>query len=389
MSKKKTILISILILVISAAVTALVFSTEPEAQQEGATKKTAMLVDVVEVEQGDFTPTVVATGTVQPARDIMLSPRVGGEVISISDKFVPGSFVKKGDVLLQIDPADYKNTVQLRESDLALAQADLRIEMGRQDVAQQDYELVGSDLSVENRELVLRKPQLQSAKANVTSAEAALMQAQLNLQRATIRAPFDANIISRNVNTGSQVQAGATLGRLVGINEYWVVANVPVSKVSRLTFDSDSDKNGSEVRITSESNWPTGEYRIGSLYRLIGAVDEQTRLARVLVRVSDPLVTQTKSDTIPKLVIGTFVEVEIDATPIDNVVRLNRDFMRKGESVWVMNEGKLEIRKINIVFEDARFAYINRGISEGDQIVTTNLSTVVEGSGLRTKEGKE
>lgn len=369
----------------SAGVTAIVFSTEPEAQREGATKRTAMLVDVIEVEQGDFTPTVVATGTVQPARDIMLSPRVAGEVLSISDEFVPGSFVKKGTVLLQIDPADYKNNVQLRQSDLSLAEADLSIEMGRQDVAQQDYELVGSELSMENKELVLRKPQLQSAKANVASAEASLQQAKLDLQRTTIRAPFDAHIISRNANQGSQVQAGSTIGRLVGVDEYWVVANVPIAKINRLKFGADDSIRGSKVKITSESNWPSGQYREGHLYKLIGAVDDQTRLARILVRVDDPLATRAKNDTIPKLMIGTFVETNIEARPLKDVVRLSRDYLRKNETVWVMNEGKLQIRKVAILFQDARYAYITSGLSKEDKVVTTNLSTVVEGSDLRTK----
>ncbi|MEP2772053.1 MAG: efflux RND transporter periplasmic adaptor subunit [Fulvivirga sp.] len=385
MSTKNTILISIGILLVSAGVTAIVFSTEPEAQREGATKRTAMLVDVIEVEQGDFTPTVVATGTVQPARDIMLSPRVAGEVLSISDEFVPGSFVKKGTVLLQIDPADYKNNVQLRQSDLSLAEADLSIEMGRQDVAQQDYELVGSELSMENKELVLRKPQLQSAKANVASAEASLQQAKLDLQRTTIRAPFDAHIISRNANQGSQVQAGSTIGRLVGVDEYWVVANVPIAKINRLKFGADDSIRGSKVKITSESNWPSGQYREGHLYKLIGAVEDQTRLARILVRVDDPLATRAKNDTIPKLMIGTFVETNIEARPLKDVVRLSRDYLRKNETVWVMNEGKLQIRKVAILFQDAHYAYITSGLSKGDKVVTTNLSTVVEGSDLRTK----
>jgi multidrug resistance efflux pump len=48
----------------------------------------------------------------------------------------------------------------------------------------------------------------------------ALEQARLNLQRTQITAPFDAAIISRNVNEGSQVNAGDLLARLVGTDEY-------------------------------------------------------------------------------------------------------------------------------------------------------------------------
>src|SRR5690606_18415018 len=155
-------------------ITYIIFITAPVAQREGASKKTAMLVDVVKLSRGDYLPTIVATGTIHAARDISLSTQVGGEVIGISENFVPGSFVEKGTVLLQINPADYRNILQLRKSDLQTARADLSMEMGRQDVAQKDFELIGDELSPENKKLVLRGPQLESAKADIAAAEAAV-----------------------------------------------------------------------------------------------------------------------------------------------------------------------------------------------------------------------
>lgn len=386
MTKKKTLIISIIILLSSAVVTFFIFLTEPEAQHEGATIKTAMLVDVVRVNRGNYTPTVVATGTVEAAKDIILSTQVGGEVVKISENFIPGSFVKKGEILLQINPADYRNTLQLRKSDLQLAQADLSIEMGRQDVALKDYELIGDEISPENQELVLRKPQLESAKANVAAAEAAVNQAELDLQRSTIRAPFDAHIINRNANEGSQLEPGAELGRLVGMDEYWLIANVPTAKVNWLTFAENEGHSGSDVKIVNKTSWPAGQYREGNLFRLVGALDAQTRLARVLISISDPLVRQTGLDTIPPLMIGTFVEARIQAREIPDVIRLDRDYLRQGETVWVMDDGKLRIRKVEILFQDAEYAYIRNGISDNELVVTTDLATVVEGSDLRLDE---
>jgi RND family efflux transporter MFP subunit len=343
-----------------------------------------MLVDVVAVSRGNYTPTVVATGSVQAAKDITLSPQVGGEVVRISENFIPGSFVKKGEVLLQINPADYRNTLLLRRSDLELAKTNLSIEMGRQDVARKDFELVGQEMSEENKALVLREPQLQSAKANVEAAEAAVDQAQLNLQRATIRAPFDAHIISRNTNVGAQLAPGTEIGRLVGMDEYWVVANVPMGKVNWLTFSDEGSKTGSRVKIYSQ-NWSAGQHREGKLFRLVGALDAQTRLARVLVSVPDPLVRSASMDTLPPLMIGAFVECHIEAREIPDVVRLSRDHLRQGGTVWVMEAGKLQIRKVEITFQDADYAYIRDGLSDSERVVTTDLSTVVEGSELRTE----
>lgn len=383
MSKKKALFISLSILLAAALATLVIFLTEPEAKRAGATKETAMLVDIVTAQSGTFSPTVKATGTVQAAQDIVLSPRVSGEIISRSEAFIPGSYVKKGKMLLQIDPSDYKNSLQLRQSELEQAMADYNIELGRQSVAKQDYEFIGDTLSAENQALVLRKPQLRASKSRVDAARASVAQAQLNLDRTTIKAPFDAQIITRNANVGTQVAPGEPLGRLVGIDEYWVVTTIPLSKVRWLTFSEDINK-ASKVKVHSRAAWSPDEYRTGYLTRLIGALEEQTRLARVLVTIPDPLSHKTKNKNLPQLLIGSFMEVEIEAREIEDVVRLNRDFIRKNKKVWVMEDSMLFIRDVNILFQDAVHAYIDSGLSEGEKIVTTNLSTVVDSARLRT-----
>ncbi|WP_225000308.1 efflux RND transporter periplasmic adaptor subunit [Cesiribacter sp. SM1] len=383
MNKKKTLLICLAILLAGGAVLAYIFFTEPSASREGASRQSAMLVDVEMVEQGSYQPLIVATGSVQPSADIVLSPRVSGEIISRSDAFVPGGFVKKGEVLLQIDPADFRNTLELRRSDLSQAMADLEIEQGRQNVARRDFELIDENITEENRELVLREPQLNAVKARVEAARAAVEQAKLQLERSTIRAPFDAHILSRNANVGSQVAPGDDLGRLVGRDVYWVVVNVPLSKLRWLTFPDKEGERGSEVTIRDRKAWQEGEYRTGYLYKLVGALEDQTRMARLLVAVPDPLAYQEESEGLPPLMINSFVEASIKGTEIKDVVRLNRDWVRQDETVWVMEDEKLSIREVDIVLSDAEYAYISKGLQENDQVVTTNLTTVAEGAELR------
>lgn len=383
MSKKKTLIICMIILIAGAVITAIIFFSEPTAERSGATKETAMLVDVTRPEYGSFRPVIITTGTVQPAKDIMLSPRVSGRVTRLSEHFVPGGFAGKGEVLLQIDPADYRNTLQLRKSDLSQAIADLHVEMGRQDIARMDYELVGDTLAKENEALVLREPQLNATKARVKAARAAVEQARLDLQRTTIRAPFDAHILERNVNVGSQVAPGNNLGRLVGMNTYWVVVTVPVSQLRWLSFPKAHSSKGSEVIVRDRSAWSEGEYRTGELYKMVGALEEQTRLAQVLVSIRDPLGHQSDSSGQPRLMIGAFMETRIEGNELEDVIRLDRDYVRNNETVWVMEKGKLQIREVNILLNDAKYAYITDGLTENDQIVTTNLTMVADGAPLR------
>ena len=385
MSTKKILIICFGILLLAVIVTYFIFSTEPTASSEGATKKTAMLIDVVKAEQGDFRPVIEATGTVQPVEDVMLSPQVSGQVIRRSPEFIPGGFVKKGAVLLQIDPSDFRNTLELRKSDLLQAKTDLNMEMGRQEVAEQDLELAGVDsLSANQRSLVLRQPQLDAIKARVKAAEAAVAQAELELSRITIRAPFDAHILSQNVTVGSQVTPGDQLGRLVGSEQYWVNLTVPVDKLQWLSFPKSGEEKGATVQIRN-SGWPKDIYRTGYLDKQVGALDDQTRLARVLVRVNDPLAREDTTNIQRELIIGGFVEAEVQAREIENVVRLNRDYLRTNQTVWVNEDGELSIREVEIILPDAKYAYISKGLEQGENIIITNLSVVSEGAKLRTK----
>ncbi len=386
MSKKKTIIISLIILAAGAVVTLIIFNTEPTAKRGGATKETAMLVSVTEVHRDTFNPTIVAMGSVVPTQDIILSPRVSGEVISMADEFVPGGYVSKGEVMLQIDPSDYKNTLQQRKSELQQAQADLDVEMGRQTVAEKDYQLVDEALSGENKNLVLRKPQLDAARSKVQSAKAAVDQAQLELNRTAIKAPFNAHVLSRKVNMGSQVAPGQELAHMVGLDNYWVEATIPVPKIRWLTIPDEKKSAGAEAKIRNRSAWPEEEFRMGNLFRLVGSLENQTRLARVLINVPDPLAYKPENKDEPVLMLGTYVEVSIKGKGIANVIRLKRDYLRKNETVWVMKDEKLRIRDVKVLLKDAQHVYISEGLSEGEKVVTTNLSTVVDGARLRLVE---
>jgi len=321
-------------------------------------------------------------GTVQPSRDVVLSPRVEGMIIEVFDSFKPGAFVREGEVLLEIDPADFANALRQRESDLKKAQAALTLEMGRRSAAEQGFELLERKLDEKDRGLVLREPQLETARAEVEAARAAVDQARLDLDRTKVRAPFDAHVLSREANAGSQVSPGDSLGRLVGVDEYWIEATVPLAQIGWLEF-ADEGGEGTEVSVRNRAAWPAGEERRGRLLTLVGALDDRTRLARVIVGVPDPLGVLEPGADKSRLIVGAFVEAEMAARELRNVVRLERSLLHQGDTVRLMRDGKLSIRTVGVAFRDPDYAYIGKGLEEGDLVVATKLSTVVEGASLR------
>lgn len=377
----KTLVVCAVLVLAGAAVLLLIFNTEPTARRDSAVRESASLVDVTRGEFGSFRPTIEAMGTVRPAREISLGARVEGEVAELGDGFVPGGFVASGELLVRLDDADYQIALQQRRSALEQAVSQLEIERGEQQAARSDLESFDRDLPPQRRALVLREPQLRAAQAEVDSARADVAQAQVELDRTTIEAPFDAHVLTREVNLGSQVSPGTTLGRLVGLDTYWIEATVPVGQLQWLRVP-DGDRPGSSVTVRNRNAWPAGATRRGEVFRLIGELEGPTRLARVLVSVDDPLARDTAED-LPRLMLGEYVECRIAGREIADVVRLDRDYIREDDTVWLMVDQRLVIRPVSIVFQDESWAYIDEGLSAEDQVVTTRLATVQEGLRLR------
>ncbi|WP_411846930.1 efflux RND transporter periplasmic adaptor subunit [Roseibacillus persicicus] len=357
-------------------------STEPTAERSQAAKKTAMLVQVITAEAGDNQPRIEALGEVQAAREVSLGARVSGEIIARSQAFTEGGVVPEGEVLVRIDPVDYEKILAQRRSEYLQAQAEIDIEAGRQNVAQLDLELLEDTLEVKDKALVLREPQLKSAQAALELAGVAVEQARLDLQRTEVRAPFAAQVMSREVDVGAQLSAGTRIGRLVGLEEYWVVATVPQSALRWMRFKTGEEAMLAEVRDAAA--WGEDVLRMGKVERLLGELDEETRLARVVVVVEDPL-GRNSEEAVPSLILGSLLDVVILGETIQDVVRLPREYLRKNDTVWVNADGKLNIREVTVTFSDKSFAYLSEGLEAGEEVVTTSLASVTEGAALRTE----
>lgn len=382
----KTAFITLLIVLAGIALVWFIFKTEPTATRGGAARETAMLVEVQTVNRGQYTPIVEVMGQVTPARNITLRSRVGGRVIHQADPFTPGRLVDEDEELLRIEPADYQATLEQRRSELQQALADLELERGQQAVARQEFELLGEEIPVENRALILRQPQLQQAQARVDSARAAVRQAELDLARTRIRAPFPGQVLARDVTLGSEISTGETLGRLVGTEEYWVEATVPLSRLRWLSFQDDPQATGTPVTLYQDS-WESGQSREGRLQQLVGELDSDARMARVLITVDDPLALD-QADGKPKLILGSILRAEIQARPLADVVRLDRNLVRRNDTVWVMEDRTLAIRDVEIALRDENYAYIRDGLEDGDKVITNDLASVVGGAKLRL-EGEQ
>ncbi len=345
--------------------------------------KTAPVVDVMKVTPGRVTALIRAMGTVQPDREVVIKSQVAGTVIEVAPEFVQGGKIAKGQTMVQIDPADYKLAVDKAQSALAQARADFEIEKGQQQIALEELKLMAamSPDGVKETSLVLRKPQLEQAGAAVASAQTDLDAALLDLARTRIIAPFHSLVLSKEVDAGAMAAAQGALATLVDVTHYQVEIQMPLDRLDRIRVH---ETNGSPVRIRS---FYAGREWQGRVVRTTGAVTEESRMAGVIIRVDDPLGLGTAKGRAAML-LDDHVEAVIEGEVFDNVFPLPRTLVREDSSLWIYNDGHLEIRKVAPVWIEDDRVFIRSGLCAGDLVISSDLFTPVQGMALIPASGE-
>lgn len=288
----------------------------------------ASVVRTIEIVPSEQQALIHATAVVEANQKLSLSPEIPGRVVWVSPKLEAGGIVKKGEVLIRLDSRDHKLKVKQTEVNVENAQLQIEQENARADLAREEWERLGN--SQEASDLVLRVRQQEVARLNLISAESALEQAKLNLSRTSIRAPFNATITRKNVAVGQVVATQSVLAEMVERGDLLAEISLPVADLNWIAIPGINDvKKGSPVTIRQELGGGNRVERSGQIETLIGAIDQQTRRARLLIRIPD----SQENDGLP-LLPGAFVEVAIEGITVENALMIPRSTLNKGSKAW-------------------------------------------------------
>ncbi len=353
--------------------------TPPKAKRKQP-NKIKTLVEAINLSQNSHQIILDTMGTVIPAREIELYPRISGEVIEISPKMVPGGRFIKGEELLKIDPSDYKLEVVKRESELKNAQCNYEIKYGEHEVGLYNWNRVtGDKTNDKQRRLMSKLPQLESAKAAVEMAQANLEKAQLDLERTVIKSPFNAIILEENIEVGAQVQPSKQLARLAGTDEYWVEISLPLDRLRWIGAYPGKIKN-----VPALIQYPNGEAGTtvwhGTVLNIKGELEQKGRMVRLIVNVKNPLGKKTGNHSGPVLIAGSHVRVAIYGRNLKNVYVIPRSALHENDTVWVANvDDKLKLRKVEVKWKERDEVVISSGIKPGERLIISDLAAPVEG----------
>lgn len=420
-----------------------------KAAPEAATQEPSVpppLVRVIGVAPADVALDVTSQGDVQPRTEATLVAQVSGRIVEVAPSFAAGGAFGRGDVLVRIDPADYRLAVRQAEARVAQAETALAREQAEARVARQEWQALqdggaGSGAGTPPAEpdpLVLHEPQLAEARATLESARAQLEQARLNLERTTVRAPFAGRVREKTADVGQSVTAGAALGRIFATDYAEVELPVPVAQLGYLDVDLTGAMDDGPAVTLGASLGGTRHTWPARIVRTAGAIEPRTRMLGLVARVDRPLdparrrgsgATAASAAPLP---MGLFVDATIAGRRAEGVYVLPRAAMREGArreeatsgatnpdgapgdrtetasldrpTGWVLvaepsdgssdapggspdggaeETARLRFRAVEILRRDGDRVIVSSGLAPGERVAISPLDTPVDGMAVR------
>ena len=383
MKKWQKIIFPLIVIVIGALGAGAMFLSREEPETR-IPEPPLPLVRVMPVALENLQLSVKSQGTVKPRTETTLVTEVAGRVLQVHPSFVAGGFFEEGDLLLAVDPHDYRQALIQARS--AVAQTELRLaqEQAEAEIARNEWKDLGGG---EASPLTLRIPQVAEAEAALASARAAVVRAERNLERTRIRAPYAGRIREKNVDRGQYVTPGTPLAHIYSVDFAEVRLPLPDADLAfvdlPLVFRStDSRKPGPAVVLRAEFAGRSFEWQ-GRLVRTEGEIDTRSRMVHAVAQVKDPY-GRSEDPGRPPLAAGMYVEAEIAGRTVEGVAVIPRTALRNDSQVLIVDENdRLQFRDVVVLRINDDQAVVSSGLSDGERVCLSNLSAVTNGMRVR------
>jgi RND family efflux transporter MFP subunit len=351
----------------------------PEAPQQRGGGGPQLVVEATDVVAGDYQVVLESYGIVRPRTRSMLVAQVEGQIVELNPNMRDGGFFERGDVLVSIDSRDYVADVRIAEATLADARQALSEAEARTNQAREDWKRLGNE--GEAPDLVLRIPQLEAARARVRSAESTLQKVRLDLERTEIRAPFAGRVLSKFVDLGQVVSRNAQLAEIYATDIVEIRLPIRNNDLSFIelpeTYRHSNETANEGGRVTIHSELAGQATWTAELVRTEGAIDETARQLHVIAQINDPFVPQAEGQL--PLKIGQYVTARLEGRMVPDALVIPNNAIYQGTYVYVVENGVLRRRDVDILWQNEREAIVATGLAAGDRLVTTSLGQVTSG----------
>lgn len=375
-------------------------------------------VETTQVKEITLTETVSATGKVQPEIEVKISSEVSGEIIELPVK--EGQAVKKGDLLVRVNPDLYQSGVSRSAASLSTAKAGLSQSNAQLKEATANYErnkklfdkgVISKsewDKIISAYEVAIASKS--SAYYNVQSANATVTEAKDNLNRTTIYSPVDGTLSKLDAELGERVvgtqqMAGTEILRVANLNNMEVEVDVNENDIVKIEIGDEANievdaylKREFKGIVTSISNSASSELTADQVtnfkvkVRIVKESYEDMMKGKSAnfspfrpgMTATVDIITERKQNIIAVPISAVVVKADTTAVKKDIVKELEAKEKeqktgvteKKYECVFVKVGDKAILRPVKTGIQDDTNIEIISGLKKGDEVITGPYTTV-------------
>ncbi|OQX54992.1 MAG: hypothetical protein B5M53_04955 [Candidatus Cloacimonas sp. 4484_209] len=367
---KKTILMILLILI--TGLNLLVSNGQCKEH-----KPQAIPVDVYRVPKPSSLPVVLEyPARLKSVRKVQVVARVTGTLIK--KFYTEGQFVKKGDLLYQIEPDTYQAKVDEAKALLQMREAQLNR-------ARRDWNRIKAlyeENAVSQKERDAALSAYEVAKAGTAEAKARLKMAKINLNYTSVKAPISGITGLKCVDVGNLVTNGTPLTTITQINPIYAEFSIPNMDVIKEKY---CIKNGSWKN-------PAGKIKAvikinGKRYKEMGFVDFiDTNMDIQTSTVKARAVLQNPDSS---LMPGEFVRIALHGLVKKHAIMVPQKAILQnplGTMVFVVDKGKAQAKPVKLGETSGNCYIVEKGLKEGDLVIVNNLFRVKPGMPVKVEK---
>jgi len=326
-------------------------ATSCNNQPTTTTTELAVPVSVNDIKPGSIEKIINTTGTLNATKTTIIKTEMTGKYKLLTNPrtrrpFALGDGVENGQVVIQLEDAEYVNGIGLEAKRLNL-------EISEQTMKKQQslFEKGGvTQLDYRNSEV------------NYTNAKDAFERANLQLAKLQVRAPFKGVITDLPaITNGTQLASGSSVVSLMDYSTMTVEVNLPEKFISDVQIDQ-------PVRIMNYTL--PDDTLTGKVKELSPAISTETRTFKGVIEVGNPEL---------KLRPGMFAKADIILAKHDSVIVIPKDIIisnQRGKSVFVVDNGTAMEKRITLGFENQNEAEITSGLKVNDRLVVKGFETL-------------
>lgn len=400
--------IPLIIVGISIVLIALLMATKPDAPKQPSKEK-SWQVSAVTAQRTSASPEIELYAKTESPHSAKLSTTIGSDVVAL--RALPGQTVKNGSVIIELDNTDAQIALMQAEADVAEQHAAIESEyirfesdqralkseqrmleiardaLDRQNKLQQsnlvakertdnaESAAAQAELMIATREQSIKDhpSRLKRLNAGLQRSKARLKAAQRDMEKTTIRAPFDAHITAIHAAPGDRVQPGQTLVEVFDPARVELRVQIPNNMVSEVE--------------TALANSGQVTARSGSVRYM---VDRFSMASSQQHGGRDAWLTPLKPDQM--LALNKSLRVILELPKHEGVIALPISSIYGNNSVFRINDGRLEsltVSPIGYQYQEGKpdkVLLIAEAISDGDQIITTQLPKAINGLKVSVQE---